>query len=134
VRPTIQTRTIYRPEQIKALYSPLTEEAKPVSPAFGAAKYESGTLKTMYSDVDTRRNDIIIKLLKHGVDVNAVDSQGNTALDIALEQKIKHQWNFNNSYETVEILQKAGAHANKEHKQKEHSQKKYEWEYSSGHE
>jgi hypothetical protein len=67
-------------------------------------------------DLELGRNEIIMELLKHGVNVNAVDSQGNTALDIALEQKIQYQWNTNDSYETVEILQKAGAHSNKEHK------------------
>lgn len=52
--PTIQKRTLYKPQHLKGLYSQLSESARPISPVFGAAKYESGVLQKMYSvDSDT---------------------------------------------------------------------------------
>lgn len=46
--PAAQKRTLMTPAQIKGMYDPLTEIAKPVSPVVGAVKYETGALQRMY--------------------------------------------------------------------------------------
>lgn len=44
----IQKRTLYTAPKLKGLYDPLTQEAKSVSPLFGAAEYESKALQRRY--------------------------------------------------------------------------------------
>ncbi len=72
-------------------------EGKKITPLFAVLR-----------DVTYIRDDIITDLIKHGVNINDIDSGGNTALDIALKQKKKNFLTIMSESKTVEILEKAG--------------------------
>lgn len=109
--PLIMACRINSPESVKTL---LEEGANTNITGLTEGKTTTPLL-TALEELNHNRNKIIEKLIEYNVDVNATDSDGNSPLDIAMEQKIKNIWNTNNSYETVNILQKAGGKMNKEH-------------------
>lgn len=55
------TRSIWTPQKLKGMYTPLSKEAKPLSPVHGAAGYTSGFLQRMYA---TESEAPAIKLVK----------------------------------------------------------------------